>query len=82
MSEVVVGYLALVNTTTGYVQTIQAGLHSFGIDWIVWPIFLIVAWWVLLSRTNPLLKLFSLPVITIASYFVLYISYKTIISAV
>ena len=81
MSDIV-GSLALVNTITGYIQTIQAALYSSGIDWIVWPVFLIVAWWVLLARTNPLLKLFSLPVITIASYFVLYISYRTIISVV
>ena len=78
MSDIV-GSLALVNTITGYIQTIQAALYSSGIDWIVWPVFLIVAWWVLLARTNPLLKL---PVITIASYFILYISYETIISVV
>ena len=81
MSDIA-GFLAPVNTITGYIQTIQAALYSSGIDWIVWPVFLIVAWWVLLARTNPILKLFSLPVITIASYVVLYISYRTIISVV
>jgi hypothetical protein len=81
MSDIV-SSLTLINTITGYIQTIQAALHSSGIDWIVWPIFLIVSWWILLARTNPILKLFSLPVITIASYFVLYISYKAIISVV
>lgn len=81
MSYIVV-YLALANTITGYVQTIQSTLQYSGIDWIVWPVFLITAWWVLLARTNPFIKLLSLPVITIASYFVLYISYRIIISVI
>ena len=78
MNEIVPGSLALVDSIVGYIQTIQVALHSFGMDLIVWPFFLIVAWYVLLARTNPLFKFFSLPVITVSSYFVLYISYRTI----
>jgi hypothetical protein len=82
MNDILVGTLALVNTVVGYIQAIQSAFHSSGIDWIMWPALLIFAWWVLLTRTNPILKLLSLPVIAIASYFVLYISYGAIISVV
>lgn len=82
MSEIILSSLALGGMIVEPIQTIQATLHSSGIDWIVWPVFLIAAWWALLARTNPIIKLLSLPIITISSYFVLYISYKTIISIV
>ena len=64
----------------GYIEMFQATLHSTGIDWIVWPSFLIAAWWVLIGKTWPVLKLVSLPVITVATYFVLLISYHGLIN--
>ena len=67
-------------TTIGYIAIFQATLHSIGADWIVWPSFLIAAWWVLIGKTWAVLKLFSLPVIAVATYFVLLISYHAIIS--
>lgn len=63
-----------------YIEAFQATLHSIGVDWIVWPGLFIAAWWVLVGKTWPILKLFSLPVIAMATYFVLFISYHAIIS--
>lgn len=82
MSETILGSLALGGMIVEPIQTIQASFHSSGIDWIVWPVFLIIAWWALLAKTNLIIKIFSLPIITIASYFVLYISYRSIISMI
>lgn len=82
MNDIIPGSLALVGSMVEFIQTIQAALHSSGSDCVVWPVFLIVAWCALLARTNPILKFFSLPVITISSYFVLYISYGTILSVI
>jgi hypothetical protein len=64
----------------GYIEIFQATLHSTGIDWIAWPSFLIAAWWVLIGKTWTILKLVSLPVIAVATYFVLFLSYHVIIS--
>jgi hypothetical protein len=63
----------------GYIEMFQAMLHSTGTDWIVWPGFLIAAWWMLIGKTWAVLKLVSLPVITVATYFVLFMSYHAII---
>jgi hypothetical protein len=65
---------------TGYIEMFQATLHSNGTDLIVWPGLLIAAWCVLIGKTWAILKLFSLPVIAVATYFVLFISYHTIIN--
>ena len=64
----------------GYIEIFQATLHSIGIDWIVWPSFLIAAWLVLIGKSCAFLKPFSLPVIAVATYFVLLISYNAIIN--
>ena len=64
----------------GYIEIFQATLHSTGTDWIVWPSLLIAAWWVLIGKTWAVLKLVSLPVIAVATYFVLFISYHVIIN--
>ena len=64
----------------GYIEIFQATLHSTSTDWIVWPSFLIAAWWVLIGKTWIILKLVSLPVIAVATYFVLLISYNGIIN--
>jgi hypothetical protein len=82
MNDIIPGSLALMDSMVGFIQTIQAALQSSGLDCIMWPIFLIVEWCALLARTNPILKFFSLPLITISSYFVLYISYRTILSVI
>ena len=64
----------------GYIWMFQATLNSTGTDWIVWPGLLIAAWWVLVRKTWAILKLVSLPVIAVATYFVLFISYHAIIN--
>jgi hypothetical protein len=64
----------------GYIGMFQATLHSTGADWIVWPGLLFAAWWILIGKTRAVLKLFSLPVIAVATYFVLFISYHAIIN--
>ena len=64
----------------GYIEIFQATLHSTGTDWIVWPSFLIAAWWVLIGKSRAVLKLVSLPVIAVATYFVLLVSYHAIIN--
>ena len=68
------------STVIGYIGMFQAILHSIGIDWIVWTLSLVVAWWALIGKTWTALKLVSLPVIAIATYFVLFISYHAIIN--
>ncbi len=60
----------------GSIDVVQAALQSTGIDWLLWPIFLIVAWWILLARTNTILKIFAVPAIGISTYFFLFILYK------
>ena len=65
---------------TGYIQIFQSTLHSIGIDWIVWPGFLIAAWLALIGKTWAVLKIVSLPVITVATYFVLSMSYHAVIN--
>jgi hypothetical protein len=64
---------------TGHLWMFQETLHSTSTDWIVWPGLLIAAWWVLVGKTWAVLKLVSLPVIAVATYFVLFISYHAII---
>jgi hypothetical protein len=64
----------------GYIEIFQATLHSTCIDWIVWPGFLIAAWWILVGNTWAILKLVSLPIIAVATYFILFISYHAIIN--
>jgi hypothetical protein len=72
--------MTLLVVIMGYIEMFQATLHSTGIDWVVWPSFLIAAWWVLIGKTWAVLKLVSLPVITVATYFVLLISYHGLIN--
>ena len=78
--HVVLMTMTLLAMIIGYIEMFQAMLHSTGDDWIVWPIFLIAAWWVLIGKTWAVLKLVSLPVIAVATYFVLFISYHAIIN--
>ena len=78
--QVVLVAMNLWATIIGYIGMFQATLHSTGIDCIVWPVFLIAAWWVLIGKTWTILKLVSLSVIAIATYFVLFISYHAIIN--
>ena len=78
--QVVLATMNLWATIIGYIGMLQATLHSTGIDWIIWPSLLIIAWWVLIGRTWTILKLVSLPVIAVATYFVLFISYHAIIN--
>ena len=78
--HVVLMTMTLWTMIIGYVEMFQATLHSIGIDWIVWSGLLIAAWWVLVGKTWAVLKLFSLPVIAIATYFVLFMSYHAIIN--
>jgi hypothetical protein len=63
-----------------YIDMFQATLHSTGTDWILWPGFLIAAWWILLGKTWAALKLLSFPVIAVATYFVLFMAYHAIIN--
>ena len=67
-------------TIIGYIEMLQATLHSIGIDLVVWPGLLIAAWWVLIGKTWAVFKLFSLPIIAVATYFVFFISYHIIIN--
>ena len=78
--QVVLVTMNLWATIIGYIGMFQATLHSTGIDWIIWLGLLIIAWWVLIGRTWTILKLVSLPVIAVATYFVLFISYHAIIN--
>lgn len=78
--HVVLMTMTLWTLIIGYVEMFHATLHSIGIDWIVWSVLLIAAWWVLVGKTWAVLKLFFLPVIAIATYFVLSMSYHAIIS--
>ena len=71
---------ALLATIIGYIDMFQATLHSTGTDWILWPGFLIAAWWILLGKTWAALKLLSFPVIAVATYFVLFMAYHAIIN--
>ena len=77
--HIVLMTMTLSAIVTGYIEMFQAMLHSTGTDWIVWPGLLIAAWWMLIGKTWAALKLVSLPVITVATYFVLFISYHAII---
>jgi hypothetical protein len=77
--HVVLTTMTLWAMIVGYIEMFQATLHSTGTDWIVWPGLLITAWWVLVGKTWAILKLVSLPVIAVATYFVLFISYHAII---
>ncbi len=65
---------------TGYIELSQSTLHSTGTDLIVWPGLLIAAWWVLIGKTRAILKLFSIPIIAVATYFILFISYHFIVN--
>lgn len=78
MNEIILTGFAIQGLFLGNIQVLQATLNSTGIDWIVWPILLIAAWCILLVRTTTILKILSLPTITISTYFVLFIAYKTI----
>lgn len=78
--EIILTVSALGEPFIGYIQLIQVTLHSSGLDWLVWPIFLIAAWWMLLARTAAILKIFALPTIAVSTYFVLFIAYNTMIS--
>ena len=77
---IIFALLALEVSTIGDIQTSQATLHSAGIDWCVWPILLIVAWWILLARTPVILKVIVLPAIAISTYFTFFIAYNIMIS--
>jgi hypothetical protein len=77
---IIFALLALEVSTIADIQTSQATLHSAGIDWFVWPILLIVAWWILLARTPVILKVIVLPAIAISTYFTLFIAYNIMIS--
>ncbi|MGD0954155.1 MAG: hypothetical protein ABR985_17495 [Methanotrichaceae archaeon] len=41
--QVVLVTMTLRAMIIGYIEMFQATLHSTGIDWIVWPVFLIAA---------------------------------------
>lgn len=72
--------LAFEALLTGNIQTLQDTMHSTGVDWILWPIFLIAAWWILLARTKAVFKVFAIPTIAVSTYFVLFIAYNIMIS--
>jgi hypothetical protein len=78
--HVVLMTMTLWGTIVGYIELFQATLHSTGTDLIVWPGLLIAAWWVLIGKTWAVFKLFSLPIIVVATYFVLFISYHIILN--
>ena len=78
--HVVLMTMTLWATIIGCIEMFQATLHSIGIDLVVWPGLLIAAWWVLIGKTWAVFKLFSLPIIAVATYFVLFISYHIIIN--
>jgi hypothetical protein len=80
INDIILTVLALVGSFIGYIQMIQVALHTSGIDWLLWPIFLIAAWWMLLARTTDILKVFAIPTIAVSTYFVLFIAYNTMIS--
>ena len=77
---VVLMTMTLWGTIIGYIELFQAALHSTGTDLIVWPGLLIAAWWILIGKTWAVFKLFSLPIIVVAIYFVLFISYHIILN--
>ena len=77
--HVVLMTVTLWATIIGYIEMLQATLHSIGIDLVVWPGLLIGAWWLLIWKTWAVFKLFSLPIIVVATYFVLFILYRAII---
>jgi hypothetical protein len=78
MNEPMLYVLALEGIFIGRIQTLQDTFHSNGMDLIIWPVLLIIAWWILLARTFTILKILALPAIAISTYFVLLITYKTI----
>ena len=78
--HVVLMTMTLWGMIIGYIEMFQATLHSTGIDLVVWPGLLIAAWWVLIGKTWAVFKLFSLPIIVVATYFVLFISYHIILN--
>lgn len=80
INEIILAISALEGSFVGYIQLIQVTLHSSGLDWLVWPIFLIAAWWMLLARTAAILKIFALPTIAVSTYFVLFVAYNIMIS--
>ena len=80
INEIILTVPALGGSFIGYIQMIQVTLHSSGLDWLIWPIFLIAAWWMLLARTTAILKVFALPTIAVSTYFVLFIAYNIMIS--
>ena len=78
MNEPMLYMLALEGIFIGRIQTLQDTFHSNGMDLIIWPVLLIIAWWIILARTFTILKILALPTIAISTYFVLLIIYKTI----
>ncbi|VVB63085.1 Uncharacterised protein [uncultured archaeon] len=77
--HVVLMTMTLWSTIIGYIEMFQETLHSNGTDLIVWPGLLIAAWW-LIGKTRAVFKLFSLPIIAAATYFVLFMLYHIIIN--
>jgi hypothetical protein len=80
IDNIITTVLALVGFFIEHIQMIQATLQSIGMDWLIWPFSLIVAWWTLLIRTTTILKVFALPAIAVATYYILFIVYNTMIS--
>jgi hypothetical protein len=78
MNEPMLYMLALEGIFIGRIQALQDTFHSNGMDLIIWPILLIIAWWILLARTFSILKILAIPAIAVSTYFVLLITYKTI----
>jgi hypothetical protein len=78
MNEPMLYMLALEGILIGRIQTLQDTFHSNGMDLIIWPVLLIIAWWIILARTFTILKILAIPTIAISIYFVLLIIYKTI----
>jgi hypothetical protein len=78
MNEPMLHMLALEGIFIGKIQTLQDTFHSNGMDLIIWPVLLIIAWWIILARTFTILKILAIPAIAISTYFVLLIIYKTI----
>jgi hypothetical protein len=70
----------ILDVILGLTNQIQATFYSTGADWLIWPALLIGAWWILLTKTTVLLKMFAVPIIAVSTYFTLFIFYKSIIS--
>jgi hypothetical protein len=80
MNDIIAVASALWQMIIESINSIHATIYSTGFDWLLWPIFLLIAWWILMAKTSAILKIFAVPTIAISTYFSLCNLYKYIIS--